>query len=251
MFAICGKPVFAAAKRVAVVCRGKAKFASQRASIPAPKNAFEPKNPAQRSLVALLGDDGPTLVVVTGPAGCGKTFVAATMGAIALVRGVVDRIVLCRPAVSAGEDHGYLPGNINAKMAPWARPMTDVFKRYWTPDQMRKMVADEVIELAPLAFCRGRTFERSWVLMDEASSCTPAQMMLMLTRIGEGSRMVVMGDLAQSDIPGTNGLQDLDQRMRASDRETSDIACMAFDGGDVVRHPVVAEVLSIYGRCHS
>jgi len=244
MFLICGRPVFAASKRVAMACRGKAAKPAKPAKHM--KQPFEPKNVAQKRLTTLLGDDGPTVVVVTGPAGCGKTFVAATMGAIALVRGVVDRIVLCRPAVTAGEDHGYLPGNINAKMAPWARPMTDAFKRYWTADEIRKMVADEVIELCPLAYCRGRTFERAWVLLDEASSCTPAQMRLMLTRVGEGSRMVVMGDLAQSDIGGINGLRDLEKRMRESG-PADDMGAMAFDADDVVRHPVVAEVLRLYG----
>ena len=248
MFSICTK--LSAGNRAALACRSRASKAARKTvgvSSMNPQTPFEPKNAAQQRLMDLLADDGPAIVVATGPAGCGKTFVAATMGAIALSRGLVDKIVVCRPAVTAGEDHGFLPGGINAKMAPWARPMTDALRRYWTPEQLRKMIADEVIELCPIAFCRGRTFERSWVMLDEASSCTTAQMRLMLTRVGEGTRMVVTGDLAQSDIGDQNGLADLVQRVDEHDFLLDDLDTMSFDDTDVVRHRVVAEVLSLYG----
>jgi phosphate starvation-inducible PhoH-like protein len=159
--------------------------------------------------------------------------------------GVITKIVVTRPAVSVDEQHGFLPGTLNQKMEPWTRPIFDVIEEYYHPREVAEMLEDGVIEISPLAYMRGRTFKNAFIVADEMQNATPSQMKMLLTRLGENSRMVVTGDLNQADRPRENGLlefcdlygEGVDYRM---------IAMAKFDAKDVERHPVVKEILRIY-----
>ena len=205
-----------------------------------------PRNLAQEDYLELLDDHTKNIIFAMGPAGTGKTLLAVLAAIRALKSGEIDKIVVTRPAVSVDEQHGFLPGTLVEKMAPWTRPIFDVFEEYWSPQQIESMIADNVIEIAPLAYMRGRTFKNSWILADEMQNATPSQMKMLLTRIGENSRIVVTGDLAQHDRGfEQNGLKDF-IKLLASKR-SSMIDYVEFDREDVERHPAVQEVLEIYG----
>ncbi|RYF09839.1 MAG: PhoH family protein [Oxalobacteraceae bacterium] len=205
-----------------------------------------PRNVAQEDYIDTLLDESKHVVFAMGPAGCGKTLLATLFAIKALQAGDFTKIIITRPAVSVDEQHGFLPGSLVEKMAPWVLPIMDVFKEHYSPQQVEKMVLDEVIEIAPLAYMRGRTFKNSIVLFDEAQNATPNQMKMVLTRIGENSRMVITGDLKQFDRGfEANGLKDFVERVAA--RGSDSIAVCDFGAGDVERHPVIEEILSIYG----
>ena len=197
--------------------------------------------------IDLLDNDTKNIVFAIGPAGTGKTMLAVQMAIRALKAGECDKIVVTRPAVSVDEQHGFLPGTLVDKMAPWTRPIFDVFEEYWTPKQIAGMIEDGSIEIAPLAYMRGRTFKESWILADEMQNATPSQMKMLLTRIGEGSKIIVTGDLAQHDRGyESNGLKDFVQNLEAN--RTNRIGKVQFATGDIERHPAVTEVLKIYGE---
>jgi phosphate starvation-inducible PhoH-like protein len=158
----------------------------------------------------------------------------------------IDKIVVTRPAVSADEDLGFLPGTMEEKMAPWTRPIFDVFKEYFSAKELEGMMYDGVIEISPLAYMRGRTFKRSIIVADEMQNATPNQMKMLLTRIGERSQMVVTGDLAQADKLSNNGLIDFIKSLEKH-RETSHIDIVRFQTHDIERHDAVKEVLAVYG----
>ena len=158
-----------------------------------------PRNLAQTRYINLLGRT--PVVIATGPAGTGKTLLACQSAAKSLVHGHVDRIVLTRPAISVDEQHGYLPGDVAKKMEPWTRPMFDALGRYFTPKKVNDMMYDRRIEICPLAYMRGRTFDHAWILGDEMQNSTPSQMKMLLTRLGENSQMVLTGDLDQHERP--------------------------------------------------
>lgn len=205
-----------------------------------------PRNVAQEDYVDTLLDDSKHVVFAMGPAGCGKTLLATQYAIQALQAGDFTKIIITRPAVSVDEQHGFLPGTLVEKMAPWVLPIMDVFKEHYTPAQVEKMVLDEVIEIAPLAYMRGRTFKNSIILFDEAQNATPNQMKMVLTRIGEGARMIITGDLKQFDRGfEANGLKDFVERLEA--RGSDAIAVCNFEAGDVERHPVIEEILGLYG----
>lgn len=205
-----------------------------------------PRNVAQEEYIETLLDDSKHVVFAMGPAGCGKTLLATQFAIKALQSGDVTKIIITRPAVSVDEQHGFLPGSLVDKMAPWVLPIMDVFKEHYSPQQIEKMVLDEVIEIAPLAYMRGRTFKNAIILFDEAQNATPNQMKMVLTRIGENSRIIVTGDLRQHDRGfEANGLKDFVERVVA--RGSDAIAVCDFAAGDVERHAVIEEILSIYG----
>lgn len=210
-----------------------------------PKPAFSPRTPVQHRLTALL-ESGPPIVVATGSAGSGKTFAATSIGVAKLASGEVEKIVVARPAVSCDEDHGFVPGTLTDKLLPWTKPVTDALLRYYTPAELKRLIEDEVVELCPLSHCRGRTFERSWIVLDEAQNCTRSQMLMMLTRIGADSKVIITGDAQQSDIGPNNGLLDLLERLEATD--PLDFGIVEFGPGDVVRHPVIEKVLAAYAN---
>ena len=204
-----------------------------------------PRNLSQEAYLELLKNPKKYIIFAIGPAGTGKTMLAVQMAIKLLKEGSINKIIVTRPAVSVDEEHGFLPGDLNAKMAPWTRPIFDVFEDYYHPKEIAEMLEDGVIEISPLAYMRGRTFKNAFVVADEMQNATPSQMKMLLTRLGENSRMVVTGDLNQADRPTENGLlqfcelygQGGDYRM---------IAMARFETKDVERHPVVREVLKIY-----
>lgn len=199
----------------------------------------------QAELLRFLRDDETPIVVCSGPAGCGKTHLAVSVAVERLARGDFDRIVMARPAVGAFEDHGFLPGGIDEKMEPWVRPMIDVAESAASPSLVRTLRDQGRIEAAPLAYMRGRTFKRTFAILDESQDALPEQVLMFLSRIGEGSKFVVAGDPAQSDRGrARNGLEDLWERLeRVVPRG---FAAVRFARGDVQRHPVLSEVLRVY-----
>jgi len=206
-----------------------------------------PKNLRQEDYLALLEDPSKNIVFSIGPAGTGKTLLACLLAIRELKAGRMEKIVITRPAVSVDEQHGFLPGTLIEKMAPWTRPIFDVFEEFWSPKIIENMIEENVIEVAPLAYMRGRTFKNSIILADEMQNATPSQMKMLVTRIGDNSRIVVTGDLAQHDRGfDENGLRDFVERLKKSNSKM--IGVVEFEQKDVERHPVVAEVLKIYGE---
>jgi phosphate starvation-inducible PhoH-like protein len=205
-----------------------------------------PKNLAQEDYLALLDNPNKNIVFAVGPAGTGKTMIAVLAAIKALKSGECEKIVVTRPAVSVDEQHGFLPGDLKDKMAPWTRPIFDVLEEYYSPKEIEVMLAESIIEIAPLAYMRGRTFKNSWIVADEMQNATESQMKMLLTRIGVGSRIIVTGDLAQHDRGyENNGLKDFIAKVSRSPSDRIDF--VKFDKGDVERHPAVSEVLNIYG----
>ncbi len=204
---------------------------------------ISPRTFTQRKYLDLLSSTAP-IIIGTGPAGTGKTLLACHAGSKALISGQVQRLVLTRPAVSVDEQHGFLPGNLNKKMEPWTRPMFDALYRYFSPKKVNEMVYDQQIEICPLAYMRGRTFENSWIIGDEMQNSTPSQMKMLLTRIGEGSKMVIAGDVRQHDRGfEVNGLSDLVSRLNL---DSENIRHIAFTEDDVIRAEVIKEILRFY-----
>lgn len=204
-----------------------------------------PRNRNQETYILSLLNDAKNIVFGIGPAGTGKTMLACQAAVKNFLDGTVDRIVVTRPAVSADEDLGFLPGTLEEKMAPWTRPIFDVFREHFYAGEIEGMIKEGVIEISPLAYMRGRTFKDSYIIADEMQNATPNQMKMLLTRIGQGSKMVVTGDLAQADRLKDNGLIDFINHLR--DFESTRIDIVDFHKGDIERHPAVAEVLEVYG----
>jgi phosphate starvation-inducible PhoH-like protein len=204
-----------------------------------------PRNLSQEHYVEFLKNPRKHIVFAIGPAGTGKTMLAVQMAIKLYKEGEVSKIIVTRPAVSVDEEHGFLPGDLNAKMAPWTRPIFDVFEEYYHPKEIQEMLEDGIIEISPLAYMRGRTFKNAFVIADEMQNATPSQMKMLLTRLGENSRMVVTGDLNQADRPRENGLLQFCE-LYGQGGEYRMIAMARFEARDVERHPVVKEILKIY-----
>jgi len=205
-----------------------------------------PRNVHQEDYIAILNDSQIPIAFATGPAGTGKTMLAVQMGIQKFESGEISKIVITRPAVSVDEQHGFLPGSLKDKMAPWTRPIFDVLEEHWDPKQVERMIEHKEIEIAPLAYMRGRTFKECWIVADEMQNATPEQMKMLLTRIGTGSKIVVTGDLAQHDRGyDNNGLKDFTTKL--TDKHST-IRCVHFTKQDVERHPAVVDVLNIYGE---
>lgn len=204
---------------------------------------LNPRNISQRKYLDLLYSSMP-IVVGTGPAGTGKTLLACHAGSKALANRQVERLILTRPAVSVDEQHGFLPGTLEKKMEPWTRPMFDCLHRYMSPKQVKILISDGKIEISPLAYMRGRTFDNAWIIGDEMQNSTSSQMKMLLTRIGEGSKLIVAGDIQQHDRGfEENGLLDLVNRV---DPKSLSIRHVNFTDDDVVRSEVIKDVLSMY-----
>lgn len=207
-----------------------------------------PRNLNQEDYIDILLDPEVVIAFGIGPAGTGKTMLAVQAAIREYKQGNIEKIVITRPAVGVDDErHGFLPGDINQKMEPWMRPIFDVFHEYYNPKEVQKMIEDQIVELSPLAFMRGRTFKNSYIIADEMQNASPNQMKMLLTRIGEGSYMAVTGDVAQADKKDReNGLLDFD---RLLDRfgQTEYIDMVKFGTKDIERHPAVSEVLKIYG----
>lgn len=204
-----------------------------------------PRNKNQENYILKLLDPEKDIVFGIGPAGTGKTMLACQVGVKLFLEGSIDRIVVTRPAVSADEELGFLPGTLEQKMAPWTRPIFDVFREYFYANEIEGMISEGIIEISPLAYMRGRTFKDAFIIADEMQNATPNQMKMLLTRIGNNSKMVVTGDLNQADRLKDNGLIDFVNHLQ--DFEASRIETVQFGQHDIERHPVVKEVLRVYG----
>ena len=204
-----------------------------------------PRNFHQDDLLGLLEDKNINIVFAIGPAGTGKTLISTLVGIKSLMSNKLNKLVVTRPAVSVDEQHGFLPGTLQEKMAPWTRPIFDVFEDYYTPDQIEYMLNDNKVEIAPLAYMRGRTFKNSYIIADEMQNATDNQMKMLLTRIGEGSKLVVTGDLNQHERGyESNGLKCFMERLETA--QSDRIKMVRFSSKDIERHPVVTEVLRLY-----
>jgi phosphate starvation-inducible PhoH-like protein len=206
------------------------------------KKTMEPRTEAQRGYVeALLAHE---LVFGIGPAGTGKTYIAVAMAVNKFITGEVDRIILSRPAVEAGERLGFLPGDMKDKVDPYMQPLYDALHDFLPGKQLQKLMEEKKVEIAPLAFMRGRTLSNAYVILDEAQNATTMQMKMFLTRLGQGSRMCITGDRSQVDLP--RGVQ---SGLRDAERILGDVPGVAmryFTSADVVRHPLVARIIEAY-----
>ena len=205
----------------------------------------KPKNPSQARYVHCLNKQFNKIIIATGPAGTGKTLFGTEYGLKQFLFGKYDKIIFTRPAVSADEDLGYLPGTLEEKMAPWIRPIYDILYNFLSPNEVTQLVEDKKIEIAPLAYMRGRTFKNTWIIADEMQNSLPTQMKMLLTRLGENSRMVITGDLDQHDRHGEiNGLADFLDKFKGN--RSNSIVSVEFENDDIQREEVIKEILDIY-----
>ena len=204
-------------------------------------NTIRPKTLGQKNYVDAI--EANTIVFGVGPAGTGKTYLAMAKAVAALERKEVDRIILTRPAVEAGERLGFLPGTLSDKIDPYLRPLFDALHEMMDPDLIPKLLASGTVEVAPLAYMRGRTLNSSFIILDEAQNTTPEQMKMFLTRLGFGSKMVITGDVTQIDLPGgTSGLKLVGGILEDLD----DIHFEYLTAKDVVRHSLVSAIVEAY-----
>lgn len=208
------------------------------------KGAISPRSPTQAAYLQALAES--EMVFGLGPAGTGKTYLAVAQAVAMLTSGQVDRIVLSRPAVEAGERLGFLPGDLKEKVDPYLRPLYDALHDMLPAEQVKKRLDSGEIEIAPLAFMRGRTLANAFVILDEAQNTTPMQMKMFLTRLGEGGRMAVTGDISQIDLPAgvRSGLKDALEILK----DVEGVRFVHFTDKDVVRHPLVSRIVRAYDR---
>ena len=206
------------------------------------KKGVEARTEAQKAYVANLFSHEMGFGI--GPAGTGKTYLAVAVGVTMLISGSVEKIILSRPAVEAGERLGFLPGDMKEKIDPYMQPLYDALNDFLPAKQMEKLMADKRIEIAPLAFMRGRTLSNAYVVLDEAQNATSMQMKMFLTRLGEGSRMVITGDRTQVDLPRgtTSGLSEAERILKG----VKGVSFNYFTSKDVVRHPLVGRIIEAY-----
>lgn len=215
------------------------------------KKSFEekftkPKNGIQRDYHNLLNQKSKKIVVATGPAGTGKTMFATETAVKYFLMGTYEKLIFTRPSVSVDEDLGYLPGTLEEKMAPWVRPIYDILYTFLTPKEVSVLMEEKTIEIAPLGYMRGRTFKNCWIVADEMQNSTISQMKMLMTRLGENSRLVITGDLDQHDrLNEQNGLEDFLNKFKG--KRSASITSVEFEHSDIQREEVVKEVLEIYG----
>jgi len=207
--------------------------------------AVKAKNANQELYLTYLNDFSKNYVFATGPAGTGKTLLAVEKGIEFFERKLYNKIIITRPAVTVDEDHGFLPGTLEEKMDPWVRPILDVFKEHFSKEHIDYLIKTEKIEISPLAYMRGRTFKNAWIVADEMQNATISQMKLLLTRLGDNSRIIITGDLQQNDQTTINGLQDFLEKERRV--KSSYISTITFKSSDIERHPAIKDILHIYG----
>jgi phosphate starvation-inducible PhoH-like protein len=212
-------------------------------------NNYLPKTTNQERYVNILDDEKVKIVIVAGPAGTGKTMFACLKAISLLKNSKISKIVITRPVVTADEEIGFLPGNIVTKMDPWTKPIFDIFLEKYSKVQLDSLIRDNVIEICPLAFMRGRTFKNAFIIADEMQNSSPNQMKMLLTRIGIRTNMVVTGDLQQSDLTKDNGLNDIVSKLTTFNSEHNDtkqIELIELNNMDIERSEVVKKVIQIY-----
>lgn len=207
---------------------------------------YNPRTENQKRYVQSLSHVDNDLLIAVGPAGTGKTLLACTYAIQRLSEDSIQKIVLTRPIVTVEEDIGYLPGKLNSKMEPWTRPVFDILSEYYDHRTITSMLQGGVIEIAPLAYMRGRTFKNSIIIADEMQNSSPNQMMMITTRIGENSKLLITGDLNQSDKYENNGLKDLIEKVNAYEN-TDGIKICEFNETDIQRSEIVSKMIQIYG----
>lgn len=208
-------------------------------------NLYAPKTPNQIIYNDILDKDNEYLLSIVGPAGTGKTLLACVKGIEKLKENKIDKIIITRPVISVEEENiGFLPGNIEKKMEPWVRPIYDVFLNFYSKKEINQLIINNKLEFSPLGFMRGRTFKNSLIIADEMQNSTPTQMLMLLTRIGINSKIVITGDLKQSDLKVKNGLHDLMKKLEK--KLPKNFYLVKLDEGDVQRSSIVNEILNIY-----
>ena len=216
----------------------------------------KPRNISQKKYMEILNDFSQKIVIATGPAGSGKTLLATEMGIKNFLEGKYEKLIFVRPAITTDEDIGFLPGTLEDKLGPFIRPLYDILYNYITPQEVKELIDEKIIEIAPLAYMRGRTFKKCWIIADEMQNSSISQMKMMLTRLGEGTRLIITGDLEQNDRHDEiNGLQDFLYRFKnktnildldTNHRTLESITSLEFNTNDIERSEVVKEVLNIY-----
>ena len=212
--------------------------------------SYKPRSDNQKQYVSHLINPNVPIVFGIGPAGCGKTLFACTTAIEALKKNTIQKIIITRPIVPVEEEEiGFLPGTLVKKMDPWTRPLMDIFLEYYKQHELDFMISSGIIEISPLAYMRGRTFKRAFIIADEMQNSSPNQMLMLTTRIGEDSKMVITGDLKQSDRCENNGLLDFMKKYKSyvEKHEDSEIKMVEMTHSDIERSPVVSKILSIYG----
>ena len=207
-----------------------------------------PKTLGQERLILALLDPNNSIIVTAGPAGTGKTYLAMLAAVRALRQGHCERLFLTRPAVGVEDErHGFLPGDLVSKMEPWTRPLLDVMREYYHPRDITRMIDDQTVEISPLAYMRGRTFKNAWIIADEMQNATPNQMKMLMSRIGERSKIVVTGDVDQADrSTRDNGLLDLVQRL--DQQQINGLSTVLLETRDIQRHPIINDILKLYSE---
>ena len=207
-----------------------------------------PKTLGQERLILALLDPNNSIIVTAGPAGTGKTYLAMLAAVRALRQGHCERLVLTRPAVGVEDErHGFLPGDLVSKMEPWTRPLLDVMREYYHPRDITRMIDDQTVEISPLAYMRGRTFKNAWIIADEMQNATPNQMKMLMSRIGERSKIVVTGDVDQADrSTRDNGLLDLVRRL--DQQQINGLSTVLLETRDIQRHPIINDILKLYSE---
>jgi phosphate starvation-inducible PhoH-like protein len=218
-------------------------------------NFYKPKTANQERYVSLLNDQSTKILFAVGPAGTGKTMLACNHAIKELKSGNIQKIVITRPVVPVEEEEiGFLPGNINKKMDPWTRPIFDIFYEFYQKRDVENMLYNNVIEISPLAFMRGRTFKHAYIIADEMQNSSPNQMLMLTTRIGDGSKMIITGDLKQSDRGMNSGLSDFinkyklynDYLIRTGNETKYGINIVELNNSDIERSKIIVKLLDIY-----
>lgn len=212
-------------------------------------NLYIPRTEKQKEYVKYLDDNNNKVIVSLGPAGTGKTLFACQKGITQLKTEEINKIIITRPVVTVEEEIGFLPGNIIKKMDPWTKPLFDIFLEYFSKTELDMMLINNKIEICPLAFMRGRTFKNAFIIADEMQNSSPNQMKMLTTRLGDNSRLVITGDLNQSDIKTDNGLNDFILRLNKYQYEnnsTNLIKMVEFDNIDIERSEIVKKIIEIY-----
>ena len=214
---------------------------------------YEPRTENQKKYLEYLNHDNTPIVLGVGPAGCGKTMFACLQAIQELKAGNVNKIILTRPIVPVEEEElGFLPGNLVKKMDPWTRPIFDIFSEFYQQHDIENMIHCGILEISPLAYMRGRTFKRSFIIADEMQNSTPNQMLMLTTRIGDNSKLVITGDLKQSDRTLNNGLLDIIEKLKIyknsskKSKKSANVELIELDSSDIQRSPIVSQILEIY-----